>query len=610
MVDPKLLKDVRHEVQENLSFTPKETDIYKIHQSGDLANLDGLDGTSLQALPSLKKLRDALYSYEFRDYLCNITGSKAVSGRKTDMAINVYTPGCHLLCHDDVIGSRRISYILYLTDPDRPWKADWGGALRLYPTEMKTGVDGKETIVPCPDYSKSIPPAFNQLSFFAVQPGQSFHDVEEVYSAMDRKDTQKDEDRVRMAISGWYHVPQKGENGYSAGDRDDEVVQSSLAQLEGSGHEHDRPQGTLSLYAAELDGQSDSLIASENDLELSESDLDFLLKYIAPTYLTPDVLSEVSENFSEDCSIVLDRFLSNKFCDRLRDYIQLQELGGPSLDSSAGNSWETARPPHKHCYLFQQDSVSDMTSPLQEILKSLIPSHAFSKWMHIATGYKLRSHNAIARRFRRAKDYTLAQSYQDDEPRLEACLSLTPTKGWGDDSADVEDGPIPNTNRSETEADDSQIAENRDVGGYLAYMAGDNDDVDEEGSNHGIKIPKDMSTGGRATQIERQNTKTKADPAIYRAQADEDDGVLFSMPPSWNRLGIVLRDKGTMRFVKYVSRSAKGDRWDVFGEFGIDTDDIDEEDSAEEGAPIKGVDDSNDETDDKDDSVDTDSSDG
>ena len=40
--------------------------------------------------------------------------------------------GCHLLCHDDVIGTRRVSYIVYLTDPDDPWVKEDGGALELY----------------------------------------------------------------------------------------------------------------------------------------------------------------------------------------------------------------------------------------------------------------------------------------------------------------------------------------------------------------------------------------------------------------------------------------------------------------------------------------------
>ncbi|KAL9121761.1 MAG: hypothetical protein Q9187_001677 [Circinaria calcarea] len=67
LVASDLLRSVRTEIQENLSFTPKETDIYRIHQSGDLTNLDGLDDSSLKLLPSLLTLRDALYSSTFRD---------------------------------------------------------------------------------------------------------------------------------------------------------------------------------------------------------------------------------------------------------------------------------------------------------------------------------------------------------------------------------------------------------------------------------------------------------------------------------------------------------------------------------------------------------------
>lgn len=174
LISPALLRSVRAEVQDSVHFTPKETDIYRIHQSGDLANLDGLDDGSLRLLPSLLNLRDVLYSAKFRTYISDITGSGPLSGRKTDMAINVYTPGCHLLCHDDVIGSRRVSYILYLTDPDRPWQKEWGGALRLYPTDLRKTDSGEESKVPGPDFSASIPPAFNQLSFFAVQPGRAF----------------------------------------------------------------------------------------------------------------------------------------------------------------------------------------------------------------------------------------------------------------------------------------------------------------------------------------------------------------------------------------------------------------------------------------------------
>lgn len=69
-----------------------------------------------------------------------------------------------------------MSYILYLVDED--WgsgeKPD-GGGLQLYPLQ-KDGVPGTPAFAP----SKTIPPRWNQMVLFAVQPGRSFHDVQEV----------------------------------------------------------------------------------------------------------------------------------------------------------------------------------------------------------------------------------------------------------------------------------------------------------------------------------------------------------------------------------------------------------------------------------------------
>ena len=60
---------------------------------------------------------------------------------------------------------------------------------------------------------------------------------------------------------------------------------------------------------------------------------------------------------------------------------------------------------------------------------------------------------------------------------------------------------------------------------------------------------------------------------------EEDDGTLLSVQPGFNRLLLVLRDEGVMRFVKYVSAAAEGSRWDVCGEFEIGIIDVDESDA-------------------------------
>ena len=559
-----------------------------------------------------------MYSSEFRNYLSTITDSGPLSGKKTDMAVNVYTPGCHLLCHDDVIGSRRVSYILYLTDPEKPWQAEWGGALRLYPTQKYSDEDSQSYKMPSPDHSVSIPPAFNQLSFFAVQPGESFHDVEEVYGETESQVGVKDEGRVRMAISGWYHIPQIGEQGYVNGLESKLAEKSSLMQLQGKDDRYDLPKAEIQLYSNTKPSTDIGLPtpSSQEDLSLSEDDLNFLLKFLAPTYLTPDTLESVSNIFAEDCSLCLDAFMSRKFSDSVREYIVSQEsqlLPLTSADIEHTTAWTVARPPHKHRFLFQQTELSNSEkSPLWELLNDLFPSTAFQKWLSLATGHRIVSHNSLLRRFRRGHDYTLATGYEEDNPRIELCLGITPTPGWGDDQDQKPENPNTEdeTSRIEKDALDEHSVD-QDVGGYLAYMAGEENEEavdDDTGSNHGIEVPPDMSTGARSTKVTNPQ-RAKQDPAIYQAVGDdEDDGVLFSMPAGWNRLGIVLRDKGTMRFVKYVSRMAKGDRWDLVGEFGIvDEGDAEEnDDDAEENGDDAEEDDDGAEEDETDRSLDDD----
>ncbi|KAJ5952996.1 uncharacterized protein N7479_011409 [Penicillium vulpinum] len=580
LIEPTLLRSVRNEIETQVSFTEKETDIYKIFQSGDLANLDGLDDSSLSKLPSVLKLRDAIYSARFREYLSSVTGSGKLSGQKTDMAINVYTEGCHLLCHDDVIGSRRVSYILYLTDPDTPWQAEWGGALRLFPTTTKKDAKGKDVKIPSPDYSLSIPPAFNQLSFFTVQPGESFHDVEEVYHPRDDED--KTKKRVRMAISGWFHIPQKGEDGYEEGLEEKLAERSSLAQLQGRGDIYDLPQSQpVSWEEPEVEGKGKGKVEEQTEGEFTESDLAFLLRYIAPSYLTPDIAEEMSDAFSAESSLSLEQFLSDKFGSRVSAYIEEQErqpLPASADEIQVQRGWTVARPPHKHRYLYQHASgEKDTDNPIQELLNVLFPSQAFRKWLSLVTGVDhLTSHNLLARRFRRGCDYTLASSYEGEEPRLEFSLCITPSTGWEkqeeEEDEDEDEDEDEEANGSSAKASKPKEQLNDDtvegpaLGGYEIYMAGDEDEDDD-----------DEEDAENADQVLGRK-KTKADPAVYRsAGEDEDDGILFSTQAGWNRLSIVLRDSGTLKFVKYVSAAAKGDRWDITGEIGVEFEEGDED---------------------------------
>ncbi|KAF8472529.1 Oxoglutarate and iron-dependent oxygenase degradation C-term-domain-containing protein [Kalaharituber pfeilii] len=602
LIDDTLLRNVRYEILANLHFTRKETDIYRIHQSGDLANLSGLSASALKLLPSLLKLRNAMYSRQFREYISFITNCGPLSGKKTDMAINVYTKGCHLLCHDDVIGSRRVSYILYLTDPDDPWKPKWGGALRLYPTSL---MDDNKSKVPSAEWCKVIPPAWNQLSLFAVQPGESFHDVEEVF----------EEEKIRMAISGWFHIPQPGEEGYNEGEEERLAERSSLQQLQSKADTYDLPQPNVSYY----DDQPTSQVASEQDDEtvLTAADCEFLLKYISPIYLTPDTLDDIKDELAMNSSIQLANFLSKSYATKVNAYVEARDGSHEeSKEQQEKEGWKVAVPPHKQRFLYLQDvnttvpeinrtekgktpAASELIdeNPIKELLTKCFPSKSFKKLIQIATGLKLSSHDMLARRFRRGLDYTLATGWEPDpsnpkegEMKVELCLGLTPSKGWdGEEDQDVEEEATAGKQDGDSSAVDSSKApaknkpevtvretpfsnEGAGVGGYEMYMAGDDD---EEDLNDGEET-KDQKFGGK---------KMKPDPAIYKLAADgEDDAAVFSMGAAWNRLSIVLRDGGLLKFVKYISRSAQGDRWDIVGSWGTVDEDggSDEEDQDSE----------------------------
>ncbi|OJD33763.1 2-oxoglutarate and fe dioxygenase domain containing protein 1 [Diplodia corticola] len=636
LVDTKLLRNVRDEIRQHISFTPKETDIYKIHQSGDLANLDGLDDSSLAKLPSLLQLRDALYSSAFRKYIAGIAGSGPLSGVKTDLAINVYTPGCHLLCHDDVIGSRRVSYILYLLDPDRAWRPAWGGALRLFPTEDLQTDAGDDVKVPRPDHTVVIPPAFNQLAFFTVQPGESFHDVEEVYKrALGEAGEEVDGGRVRMAVSGWFHIPQEGEEGYEEGLEEKLAERSSLQQLESGAKaaQFDQPQQKWFEYPVEEKqeekeeeksekkgkgkGKAEEEEEDDEDEEeqapLTEQEFEFLLKFMTPTYLAPDTVEDLNSMFADESSLRLANFLSKSFSARLRAFLEDQDRISPAAmpaPASRAQNTGVARPPHKHRFLYRYPASRDddddaavahkELSPYDELLDVFFPSVAFKKWLALATGLTLTKASMLARRFRRGMDYTLATSYDDEQPQLEVTLGITPSKGWGDDDEEEEEDEGEasekkdkkkkgkengeKTNGTAKSDEPSPAAEDDPPGGYEMYMAADEDDDednDDAGSDDGVEVAPGSKNKSGGSTMTGAGKRRKADPAVYRASGgDDDDGVLFSMPAGWNTMGVVLRDTGVLRFVKYVSQAAKGDRWDVCADFGVE---FDEDDDDEEG---------------------------
>ncbi|KAJ2690382.1 putative component of NuA3 histone acetyltransferase complex [Coemansia spiralis] len=523
--DETLLQGVRQEMLERLHFTQKETDIFKYHQSGDLANLDGLPEHEKQQLPSLQKLRDAIYSQEFRDFVSHVTGCGPLSGSRTDMSTNRFKQRDHLLLHDDVIGDRRVSYIIYLPDPaindGRGWEPRDGGHLELYPRESD------ESWAPAVNPTRRLPPRWNQIVLFTVLPGQSHHSVEEVAGI----------DKERLSIQGWFHFPQPGEPGY-------EVDQ--MRRLWTSGAE-----STLSQIEAKRQRESGSIgedfanypQPTSDTTSLSDEDRVLLAKYINPDYLSEKIMGQVAEKFADDSHIQLAAFLNAETAAVLGAFLKqvdrLDAMDGidiPPHGTGERGRWHAFGPPVIRRYMrldgpamanaaegsTQEGIVSDAESHATELLAALrddlFASGAYARWLSSITTLALSGCRGMVRRFRSGLDYTLGTPDGAKTTILDTVLCLV------DDPDQWADGV---------------------VGGYQCYVDGGNED---EASNDG---------------------------SVYRAS--EEDGALLTTPAAWNTLSVVMREPGVVKFVKYVSTSAPGSRWDVSYEYQVLAGDEDEE---------------------------------
>jgi len=113
-------------------------------------------------------------------------------------------------------------------------------------------------------------------------------------------------------------------------------------------------------------------------------------------------------------------------------------------------------------------------------------------------------------------------------------------------------------------------------GGWECYMApheGEEDPAVYRSSNKKAAPPPPAKAKAADGDGEMN---TQAD----QSDEEDEDGTLLVAQPGFNRLLLVLRDEGVMHFVKYVSASAKGSRYDVCGEWQVgQVEEEDEEDA-------------------------------
>ena len=555
---------VLHEVKHNLKCKYKESDLFRVYQSIDLANLSNqpiamIDPQSqlqlVHNMPNMMTLKNALYSPEWRLFIEQIANlPKGTLTDQVDCAINCHDKGCHLLCHDDVIGTRRVSYILYFTDSEPDWNDEDGGRLELYEsivsddngdnhgdTDATATHSNVRVRVPGVFPVKTVLPKFNSMAYFAVEPGVSFHSVQEVFC-----------DRPRLSIQGWYHAKEMPK----------EMEHASLNQLKTTNvlGEHDFEGDFTPMLSADVSTDTrtnnNNINTNNNNtdtnininMELTNEDKDFLSQYISKTYLRPESIQEICSRFEEDSSVQLRHFFNLEWERKVSKLLKTEDercnfgRDQPSLDYAIGvtKEWVPVGPAHKQRFLEYVGGATEDGETCGSVLKYLkeqiMQSPEFGRLLksYTSLGMPL-GYRGRVRRFRPGLDYTIAHyGILTQSAVLDATMCFV--SGQGDQSIGNED-----------DNEDDMLWQSDDKGGFECYIAADDE---EEGDN-------------------------EADDEYN----EEDDTKLLSVSACNNTLSLVYRDPGTMRFVKYLGIGAPSSRWDLSLEYEVEEDDEESEEN-------------------------------
>jgi Rps23 Pro-64 3,4-dihydroxylase Tpa1-like proline 4-hydroxylase len=553
------LQECLAEIKSDSKVNFKESDLFRVYQSIDLGNLTETPET-LQSLPTVLKLRRLLYSDQWRRFMEKAAGLPPNTlTNQVDCACNCHVAGCHLLCHDDVIETRRVSYILYLTEAD--WTAAEGGALELYDSETVKG-----TSVPQSVPSKTVLPTFNTMAFFSVVPGQSFHAVQEVFG-----------DRPRLSLQGWYHAAAPPDN-LQAATLQQLKTAGTTSSTAGATDTQDTggefvPFGDFETKTRTVDDKdTDKVDVKDTDddddtdnkeVNLSPADQAYLAQYLHGTYLTSKSIQDMRNSFEEESSIQLRNLLTQEWAEKIRaaaaaaDQNPLVVTNDPTEDAAAfyrqgtSESWKLVGPAHKQRFLEYRpvnDSNADTTvsvesvgALLRHIRLHVLESAPFGRFLRLITSLGLpTASRGHVRRFRRGLDYTVAHyGLLTQESVLDATLCFVAGKG-ADAHVEIEEG------KEEEEPDEDDLVwQSGDCGGFECYIAAEDEEEAADEYNQ------------------------------------DDDTELLSVSASFNTLSLVYRDPGTMRFVKYVGSKAPSSRWDVAMEYQMEEGGGDENDDDE-----------------------------
>lgn len=252
--------------------------------------------------------------------------------------------------------------------------------------------------------------------------------------------------------------------------------------------------------------------------QLGQQDLDSLSAWMNPIYLDTAKMQALSEQFLDSSSLQLQNILQPSVYKSLVSAAHEMDAkdgylasGLPAHGSGVYGPWEVQGSPVSQRFLrLSTKATQSMDQHSQQFaqLQHRFESTAFRHWLTLISQMTLESYRGMVRRFRPGLDYTLASIpiANEDSGLLDVTFSLV-------------------------SVDDTPSWQTGDVGGYLCYMASDDND----------------------------------DASVYRST--DQEGALLTLPCCGNELSIVLRDEGVMQFVKYVSAGAIGSRWDMALEF-------------------------------------------
>ena len=638
------LLDLKEEIKINSKVNFKESDLFRVYQSIDLANLNlskeeallkmNLDITKL---PNALKLRDILYSQEWRSYIELISGLQpGTLINKIDCACNCHTPGCHLLCHDDVIGTRKISYIIYLTEVDWDTNKE-GGYLELYDKqeeedEEEVEVEGTNTSTaqgigisstssstststststssqPVP--TSRIKPIFNSIAFFEVLPGRSYHAVQEVTG-----------ERPRLSLQGWYHSKELPIG----------IENATLSQLKTMNNKKSASSSDskTSSSSSSTDAKDDTKI---DETLFTEDDRTYLKEYIKNEYLTDQSMNEIRIKFENNSSVQFCNFLLDQYVPKIKscwksdddnddndntddeekkpsavvavavsvavakdddgddnDNDDNDDSGDIMIDKhymqGVTSEWKLRGPAHKQRYLRYEDNSDNDSKNGNSDNNNVSSDHSNTTTGRIMNTVKkqvfeseqfLRYLKAVT-----SLDYStgiVGNEIRRFRPGLDYTVAHYGLLSNMDDpnSSGVLDATMCFVD--DTTEDKKGYWECGDVGGFECYIEAD---IDDEEDDDAMNAAAAAAMNGAATA---NNNNMGGNQAADDEYNEDDDTELLSVSASNNTLSLVYRDPGTMRFVKYVGSSAPSSRYDICMEYELPPDNDDDVIEEEEGA--------------------------